>query len=220
MTFCPEHPKWDRNPKFTPLSETTSIPAAFIWGPPPPGYLFSSKYHQRDFCKKAGCCDFTNNEATKIAKQTYKFQHSWLNKRSMSFCVTTEMWWSVYVEGEGLFCLLCKKHNTSNPQNKSKVLNKEPCKRFRPEEFEDHCRTSQQMNTVSAEMLQRVSVFQRTLDERERVAEDVLLKVFPAAYWIMKEELPNNNIKSHVSPWAYMYSRLAATKKPLQPAFT
>ena len=115
-----------------------------------------------------------------------KFQHSWLNKRSMSFCVTTEMWWPVYVEGEGLFCLLCKE-NTSNSQNKSKVFNKEPCKRFRPEEFEDHCRTSQQMNTVSAEMLQRVSVFQRTLDEREIVTEDVLLKVFTAAYWIMKK---------------------------------
>ena len=100
------------------------------------------------------------------------------------------MWWSVYVEGEGLFCLLCKKHNTSNPQNKSKVLNMEPCKLFRRQEFEDHCRTSQQMNTVSAEMLQRVSVFQRTLDERERVAEDVLLKVFSAAYLIMKEGLP------------------------------
>ena len=56
------------------------------------------------------------------------------------------------------------------------------------------------MNVVSAEMLQGDSVFQRTLDERERVAEDVLLKVFTAAYWIMKEELPNNKIKSHVSP--------------------
>ena len=97
------------------------------------------------------------------------------------------MWWPVYVEGEGLFCLLCKRHDMSNPQNKSKVFNKEPCKRFRPEEFEDHCRTSQQMNTVSAEMLQRVSVFQRTLDEREIGTEDVLLKVFTAAYWIMKK---------------------------------
>ena len=76
------------------------------------------------------------NEATKIAKQTYKFQHSWLNRRSMSFCVPTEMWWPVYVEDEGLFCL---KHDTSNPQNKSKVFNKEPGKRFRLEEFEDHC---------------------------------------------------------------------------------
>ena len=138
----------------------------------------------------------------------------------MSFCVTTEMGWPVYVEGEGLFCLLCKKHDTSNPQNKSTVFNKEPCKRFHPQEFEDHYHTSQHMNAVSAEMLQRVSMFKRTLDERERVAEDVLLKVFTAAYWIMKEELPNNKIKSHVSPRAYMHSRLAATKKTLEPAFT
>ena len=34
----------------------------------PPGYLFTTKYHQRDFCKKAGCFNVTNNEATKIAK--------------------------------------------------------------------------------------------------------------------------------------------------------
>ena len=104
----------------------------------------------------------------------------------MSFCATTEMWWPVYVEGKGLFYLLCKKHDTSNPQKKSKVFNKELCKQFRPEAFEDHCRMSQHKNAVSVEMLQRVSTFQRTLDEWERVAEDVLLKVFTAVYWIMK----------------------------------
>ena len=32
---CPEHPKWDQNQKFTPLSETTSIPAPFIWDSTP-----------------------------------------------------------------------------------------------------------------------------------------------------------------------------------------
>ena len=36
MAFCPEHPKWDQNPKLTTLSETTSIPAPLIWSPPPP----------------------------------------------------------------------------------------------------------------------------------------------------------------------------------------
>ena len=36
--FSPENPKWDQNPKFAPLSETTSIPTPFILGvPPPPG---------------------------------------------------------------------------------------------------------------------------------------------------------------------------------------
>ena len=31
MAFSPEHPKLGQNPKFTPLSETKSIPAPFIW---------------------------------------------------------------------------------------------------------------------------------------------------------------------------------------------
>ena len=36
MVFCPEHPKRDQNLKFTPLSETTSIPVPFLWESPPP----------------------------------------------------------------------------------------------------------------------------------------------------------------------------------------
>ena len=99
------------------------------------------------------------------------------------------------MEGEGLYCLLCKKLDTFNPQNKSKIFNKEPCKRFRPE-APDHLQTTQHKNAVAAEMLQRVSCFQKTLDERERVAEDVLVKVFTAGYWLMKEELPNHKIES------------------------
>ena len=35
MVFYPEHPKRDQNPKFTPLSATTSIPTPFICGVPP-----------------------------------------------------------------------------------------------------------------------------------------------------------------------------------------
>ena len=38
MAFCPEHPKWDQNPKFTPLSKITSIPTTFICGVPPPDH--------------------------------------------------------------------------------------------------------------------------------------------------------------------------------------
>ena len=35
MVFCPKHPKRDQIMKFTPLSETTNIPASFIWEFPP-----------------------------------------------------------------------------------------------------------------------------------------------------------------------------------------
>ena len=140
--------------------------------------LFHSKYHQRDFCKEGDCSSASNNKAEQLSKQSYTFQHSWLQKRSLSFCVTTEIWWPVHKEGEGLYCLLCKKHDTFNPQNKSKISNKEPCKRFRPEALADHLQTTQHKNAVAAEMLQRVSCFQKTLAERERVAEDVLVEVF------------------------------------------
>ena len=36
MAFCPEHPKWDQNSKFTLLIETTSIPTPFICRVLPP----------------------------------------------------------------------------------------------------------------------------------------------------------------------------------------
>ena len=36
MALCPEHPERDQNPRFTPLSETTSIPVCLIWESPPP----------------------------------------------------------------------------------------------------------------------------------------------------------------------------------------
>ena len=38
MAFCPEHPKWDQNPKFTTLSEATSIPTLSYAESPPPGF--------------------------------------------------------------------------------------------------------------------------------------------------------------------------------------
>ena len=132
--------------------------------------LFQSKYYQQDFCKEGDRCSVSKNEAEQLSKQSYRFQHSWLQEISLSFCVTTEMWWPVYVAGEGPYCLLCKKQDTFNPQNKSKIFNKEPCKRFRLEALADHLQTAQHKNAGAAEMLQRVSCFQKTLDQCERVA--------------------------------------------------
>ena len=37
MVFCPEHPKRDQNPNFTPLSKTMSIPHPFHMQSSPPG---------------------------------------------------------------------------------------------------------------------------------------------------------------------------------------
>ena len=46
LAFCPEHPKWDQNPKFLPLIEATSIPAPFIWESPVEATLVSVPWHE------------------------------------------------------------------------------------------------------------------------------------------------------------------------------
>ena len=50
IVFCPENPKEDQNPKFTPLSETTSIPAPFIYGVPPGNHCFHRNFRFSHKC--------------------------------------------------------------------------------------------------------------------------------------------------------------------------
>ena len=93
------------------------------------------KVHHHDIC--INCSSLTRNEEERQKALKYRFQHSWLSDKK-SFCEKTDVWWAVYVEGRGLYCLLCSKHDTSNVQNKKKIFNEEPSTRFRPEALSDH----------------------------------------------------------------------------------
>ena len=72
-----------------------------------------------------------------------KFQHVWLEDHSLAFEETTGIWWLLYFENEGLFCLLCRKHNVDNPSNKSKIFNAAPSVRFRKEAIIEHSKGRQ-----------------------------------------------------------------------------
>ena len=89
MAFCQEHPKWDQNPKFTPLNETTSIPTPFICGvppSPPPGTrkLFvptrNSIYEHLSVMWSARCCSFAPFPR-KIAPKSRSVQDVSLRKK-------------------------------------------------------------------------------------------------------------------------------------------
>ena len=45
LAFCPEHPKWDQNPKFTPLTKRRASPPLSYGSPP--GRLLLSVSHDR-----------------------------------------------------------------------------------------------------------------------------------------------------------------------------
>ena len=150
------------------------------------------KVHHHDIC--FNCSSLTRNEEERQKALEYRFQHSWLSDKK-SFCEKTDVWWAVYVEGRCLYCLLCSKHDTSNVQNK-KIFNEEPKTHSRPEALSDHVVTQQHKYTVTTELCQRVSCFQKQLDDRDRVKDDVLIKVFTTTYWLMKEEIANKKVLS------------------------
>lgn len=95
-----------------------------------------------------------------------------------------------------MFCLLCRKHDVTNLQNKSKKFNTEPAVRFKRKSVEEHSTSQQHKAAVSAELLSRVSVFQKEFEEREKSKEDVYFNAFLALYWIAKEEIANTKFTS------------------------
>ena len=54
------------------------------------------------------CSKLTEQELQRINSK--KFNHDWVEK--------IHNWWLCHVEGEGMFCIICKKHGVTNPQNK------------------------------------------------------------------------------------------------------
>ena len=90
-----------------------------------------------------------------------------------------------------MFCIICRKHDTINPQNKSKKFNTEPSARFKRKTVEEHASHQQHLAAVEAELLSRVSVFQHQVSYREQVRESVDYNAFLSLYWVAKKELAN-----------------------------
>ena len=90
-----------------------------------------------------------------------------------------------------MFCLLCRKHDTWNSQNKAKKFNLYASVRYKRKSVEDHANSDQHLAAVEAELMNRVSTFQKQIDKREEIKEDMYHNVFLSLYWIAQEELPN-----------------------------
>lgn len=124
------------------------------------------------------------------------FKHDWLSDDGLAFCQTTGIWWVIYKEGEGMFCLLCKKHDCKNIRNKTTVFNKAPSTRLRSTTLKEHVKTGenpnlQHENAIAQEMLQRSSFFQKALDQKKIHGDEAIYKAFKTFYFVAKEELPN-----------------------------
>ncbi|KAL9978156.1 hypothetical protein ACROYT_G015643 [Oculina patagonica] len=147
-------------------------------------------------CTSHNCQHLTSQEQSCLKPSRDRFVHSWLFDKMLNFYHKMEIAWLVYEEGKGMFCYLCKKHNTENQQNKSKVYNATPCIRFKKLAVQEHLATQQHKDAVGAEMLAWVSVFHNEIQERKIVKDDVMFKAFYAAYWLVKEEISDQKFLS------------------------
>ncbi len=157
----------------------------------------SSDLHSYYKCRNCGCNSLSSVELTRLkAKSDDKSQHHWIIDGSLTFCKKTGINWLVYLEGDGMFCLLCRRHNCSNSQNKSKKLNLEPSVRYKRKTVEDHANSQQHKNAVMAELLSRMSYFQKELDRKETTKDSVYYNALLTIYWLAKEEVANKKFVS------------------------
>ncbi|KAJ8048373.1 hypothetical protein HOLleu_00656 [Holothuria leucospilota] len=158
-----------------------------------------SKLHQYHICREAGCINVSPSDTMKRdrpnKRQEY-FSHSWLLDPKVAYCETTGIWWLVYQENVGMFCLLCRKHNTANLHNKAVEYNQKPAVRFRKRAVQEHAASAKHKAARQAELTSRVSVFERLYQQRENTRVSTISNAFLAAYWLAKEELPNINLYS------------------------
>ena len=110
---------------------------------------------------------------------------------NLTYSSSTGVNWLIYQEGKGMFCLSCRKHGTTNYQNKSKKYSLDPAVRFKRKAVEDHANSQQHAAAVTAELLSRVSTF-----EEVRKIQESRDEVYYIAYWIAKEEISNTKFTS------------------------
>jgi hypothetical protein len=115
--------------------------------------------------------------------------------KTTSFSQDTGLWWLVYIEQQGMYCLLCKKHHNLNPNNKD-IFCKKPGLRYRKEAIQDHSKSKVHKAAELEENIQRVSPFQKEVDNRKEYASEVLFNAFTSLYWLAKEEVANNKFNS------------------------
>ena len=73
----------------------------------------------------------------------------------------------LFLEGEGVYCILCKKHNAHSTQNKQEKFCFEPSVRFKSTALSGHLNSKTHSEVLQLEQTQRGSIFQREISNRK-----------------------------------------------------
>ena len=154
-----------------------------------------SRIHHHDVCD-AGCTFSREeisrqNEVNKEKKKEKVFNHSWLCKSDIAYCAASGYWWPVFVEGKGVYCILCRKHNAHSTQNKQEKFASEPSVRFKTSAMSGHLKSKTHSEVVELEQTQRGSIFQKEIANRKAAEVKTIECIMRNLYFLMKEEISN-----------------------------
>lgn len=128
-----------------------------------------------------------------------RFKHEWILDREIGYCEKTGLWWLVYEEGNGMFCLLCRMHDCENPFNHQKKFNQVPAVRFKKSALvgkDGHSGSQQHEMAIQREHNKRVSYFHKEFETQLQTKDSVLHHAFLSAYWLAREEIANRKFTS------------------------
>ena len=106
--------------------------------------------HSYYTCPSKLCSSLREEEIARLKQQKKKYIHTWHQEK--------ENWWLCFVESEGMFCLLCKKHAVKTVQNKEEsAFIQTASTRLKYDVIKGHRDSDRHRKAVSQELLQRVS---------------------------------------------------------------
>ncbi|XP_060565329.1 uncharacterized protein LOC132724476 [Ruditapes philippinarum] len=144
--------------------------------------LFGSKtVHSVYLCSSKCCASLSKNETRRIVPKRFNHQ---------TF-ITKKNWWLVYVEGEGMYCTVCKKHCMKHSQNNAEVFSADPSVRFKHSAIITHKNSKVHRAALENELVQKVSCFHHEFTKKSEHDYMYLQRAFSVAYFLMKNFIAN-----------------------------
>ncbi|XP_078585336.1 zinc finger protein 862-like [Branchiostoma floridae x Branchiostoma japonicum] len=152
----------------------------------------NKRVHSHYTCRFNNCSSISHTESQRMKTLTDKFKHDWLFEKTVSFDLHVGVWWLVFVEGEGMYCLLCRKHKQVNQQNKSDKFVVLPSIRLRKAAVTDHGGCDTHTRSWETESQQRRgSIIHRELEKKRSTHFTAVHKAFGCAYFLARENVAN-----------------------------
>lgn len=100
-----------------------------------------------------------------------------------------------FVQGEGLYCKLCKKFDTRNRRNQSRVWNAEPCTTIRKDMLGRHESSAMHREALEQEracrMVKARGGIREAMEDQVLLTRKAVIGAMKCLYWLCKEEMPH-----------------------------